>query len=64
MHLGLKTEKLYEILDLIAYYFPECEGINMDATVTSILHKSQERAGNACQKKGKASVSWNRERTG
>ena len=27
---GLKTEKLYEILDLIAYYFPECEGINMD----------------------------------
>lgn len=39
---GLKREKLCEILDRIAYYFPECEGVNMDATVTSILQKSQE----------------------
>ncbi len=39
---GLKMEKLCEILDRIAYYFPECEGVNMDATVTSILQKSQE----------------------
>ena len=50
---GLKTEKLYEILDLIAYYFPECEGINMDATVTSILHKSQEELEMLARKKVK-----------
>ena len=50
---GLKTEKLYEILDLIAYYFPECEGINMDATVTSVLHKSQEELEMLARKKVK-----------
>ena len=50
---GLKTEKLYEILDRIAYYFPECEGVNMDATVTSILHKSQEELEMLAAKKVK-----------
>ena len=49
----VQTEKLYEILDLIAYYFPECEGINMDATVTSILHKSQEELEMLARKKVK-----------
>ena len=27
---------------MIHRYFPSCEEVNMDATVTSILHKSQE----------------------
>lgn len=44
---------MYEILDLIAYYFPECEGINMDATVTSVLHKSQEELEMLARKKVK-----------
>ena len=39
---GLKTEHLMEILDKIHVYFPECYCINMDATVTSILRKSEE----------------------
>ena len=39
---GLKTEHLLEILDRIHVYFPECQCINMDATVTSILRKSDE----------------------
>lgn len=40
---GLRTERLFEILDLIHTYFPECHCINMDATVTSILKKSDEQ---------------------
>lgn len=39
---GLKTEHLLEILHLIHSYFPECGCINMDATVTSILKKSDD----------------------
>ena len=39
---GLKTEHLSEILDKIEEYFPERQGVNMDATVTSILRKSDE----------------------
>lgn len=39
---GLKMEKLVAILDLIKSYFPECQMVNMDATVTSILTKSDE----------------------
>lgn len=37
---GLKTERLFAILELIHSYFPDCMCINMDATVTSILKKS------------------------
>lgn len=36
----LKTDYLLEILDLIRKYFPRCEAVNMDATVTGILRKS------------------------
>lgn len=39
---GLETQKLYQILDLIHRYFPSCQCINMDATVTSILKKTGE----------------------
>lgn len=39
---GLKTEQLAEILALIHRYFPECFCINMDATVTSILKKTDK----------------------
>ncbi|SHK17629.1 radical SAM protein [Hespellia stercorisuis] len=38
----MKTERLYEILDLIEHYFPERAAVNMDATVTGILRKSDE----------------------
>lgn len=38
---GLKTERLLQLLKLIHTYFPECGCINMDATVTSILKKSE-----------------------
>lgn len=37
---GLRMGHLSEILDLIHRYFPECECVNMDATVTSILKKT------------------------
>lgn len=36
----LETERLLEILDLVRGYFPECEAVNMDATVTGIGSKS------------------------
>lgn len=39
---GLATEKLLEILEMIHYNFPACEGINMDATVSNIQEKSDE----------------------
>lgn len=39
---GLKSEHLFKILDLIHTYFPDCNCINMDATVTSIRKKSDE----------------------
>lgn len=35
-----KSERLMQILEMIRQYFPECKEINMDATVTSILKKS------------------------
>jgi len=38
----MKNEHLEKILDMIREYFPECEGINMDATVTGILGKTDE----------------------
>lgn len=37
---GLSTEKLLWILERIHHYFPGCEGVNMDATVTNISQKS------------------------
>lgn len=39
---GLKMDRLRAILDLIEKYFPDCQMINMDATVTSIRLKSDE----------------------
>ena len=39
---GLKTERLLWILERIQSYFPDCRTINMDATVTSILQKSEQ----------------------
>ena len=39
---GLKTEQLLKILDLIHRYFPECDTINSDATITSIRMKTDE----------------------
>ncbi len=38
----LKTERLVEILQLIQMYFPQCEAVNMDATVTSVLKKTDD----------------------
>lgn len=37
---GMKTDHLLEILQMIERYFPECQCVNMDATVTSILKKT------------------------
>ena len=39
---GIATEKLLTILGWIREYFPACEGVNMDATVTDIRGKSDE----------------------
>ena len=39
---GLKTEQLLKILDLIHQYFPECDTINSDATITSIRMKTDK----------------------
>lgn len=39
---GLKTERLFWILERIQSYFPDCRTINMDATVTSISQKSEQ----------------------
>lgn len=39
---GLEYQKLQQILELIHRYFPGCQCINMDATVTSILNKTDE----------------------
>lgn len=38
----LETEYLVKLLELVKQYFPDCEFINMDATVTGILKKSDE----------------------
>ena len=39
---GMDTEHLLWILDRIHHYFPGCENVNMDATVTNISQKSDE----------------------
>lgn len=39
---GLETEKLLNILNMIHEYFPGCEGVNMDATVTNVQEKTDE----------------------
>ena len=39
---GLATDHLLWILERIRHYFPGCEAVNMDATVTNISHKSDE----------------------
>ena len=39
---GLKTVQLLKILNLIHQYFPECDIINSDATITSIRMKTDE----------------------
>lgn len=39
---GLSTQRLLEISDLIHQYFPSCQAINMDATVTNIQKKSSQ----------------------
>lgn len=39
---GLSTEKLLWILEKIHFYFPGCQGIHMDATVTDVSRKSQQ----------------------
>ena len=39
---GLKTDRLLIILDLIHQYFPRCQSVNMDATVTNIRLKSDK----------------------
>lgn len=39
---GIQTEHLLKILNLIHTYFPDCNCINMDATVTSILQKTEK----------------------
>lgn len=36
----LSLEKLLAVLDFIHQYFPGCESVNMDATVSSILNKT------------------------
>lgn len=39
---GLDTEHLLWILERIHHYFPGCEAVNMDATVTNLSQKSDE----------------------
>ena len=39
---GLATDHLLWILERIHHYFPSCEAVNMDATVTNISQKSDE----------------------
>lgn len=39
---GLSAERLFQILELIHHYFPDCMDINMDATVTNVSEKSDE----------------------
>lgn len=39
---GVPTENLLTVLGWIRKYFPNCEGVNMDATVTNIREKSDD----------------------
>lgn len=47
---GLDAGHLEKVLDMIRGYFPQCEAVNMDATVTSILMKSDEELAMLFQK--------------
>ena len=46
---SLPASRLKEILKMIREYFPGCESVNMDATVTSILQKSEEELKELCE---------------
>ncbi len=48
---GMDTERLLTILKKISYYFPNCKMVNMDATVTDILSKTDDEL-QALQKAG------------
>lgn len=48
---GMDTERLLSILERIAYYFPNCKMVNMDATVTDISSKTDDEL-QALQKSG------------
>ena len=37
---GIATDKLLTILKMVHKYFPDCQSVNMDATVTNIREKS------------------------
>ncbi len=39
---GMATERLLIILKKIAHYFPDCKMVNLDATVTDILRKTDD----------------------
>ncbi|MGL6200359.1 MAG: radical SAM protein [Lachnospiraceae bacterium] len=39
---GMETSRLLHILERIFYYFPDCQMVNMDATVTDIHGKSDK----------------------
>ena len=39
---GMETSRMLYILDKISHYFPNCQMINMDATVTDISDKTDE----------------------
>ena len=39
---GLPTERLLQILDMIAKRFPACESVNMDATITDVRLKRDD----------------------
>ena len=40
---GMKTDRLLAILDLIHKYFPLCNDINMDSTITNIHDKTDNK---------------------
>lgn len=48
---GMDTERLLTILNKIARYFPNCKMVNLDATVTDILSKTDDEL-HALQKSG------------
>ncbi len=48
---GMDTERLLTILKKISHYFPNCKMVNMDATVTDILSKTDDEL-QALQKAG------------
>ncbi|MGP1438233.1 MAG: radical SAM protein [Treponema sp.] len=47
----LDTKRLLEVLNLINFYFPSCSQINMDATVSGILNKTDEELKSLYEKK-------------